>query len=80
MDNLFRSKTEKLLAILIALIFLPLVIYDMPFRDDLSRSYWGFLGLSQLGRPFADVLYKNPGFGFEGVNLSPLPKYSLWPY
>lgn len=74
MDYFKFNKCERTIALLIFLTYLPMIISDLPFRDDLSRTYWGFVGLTDLGRPFADYIYSILGLGFEGVNLSPLPK------
>ncbi|EMQ3443932.1 glucosyltransferase domain-containing protein, partial [Escherichia coli O38:H39] len=68
------SKNEKYLSLIMIAFYLPFLLSDLPFRDDLSRTYWGFVGLSQLGRPLADIVYSLVGFGYEGVNLSPMPK------
>ncbi|HAT7672927.1 TPA: glucosyltransferase domain-containing protein [Enterobacter hormaechei] len=71
---MYISKNEKYLSLIIIAFYLPFLLSDLPFRDDLSRTYWGFVGLSQLGRPLADIAYSLVGFGYEGVNLSPMPK------
>lgn len=68
------SRNEKFLISIIIVFYLPFILFDVPFRDDLSRTYWGFVGLSQLGRPLADFVYNIITFGHEGVNISPLPK------
>lgn len=68
------SRNEKFLISIIIVFYLPFILLDVPFRDDLSRTYWGFVGLSQLGRPLADFVYNIITFGHEGVNISPLPK------
>ncbi|WP_426817983.1 glucosyltransferase domain-containing protein [Winslowiella sp. 2C04] len=74
MINVNGNLKITFIILMMLLLYFPLIINDIPFRDDLSREYWGFVGLTNLGRPSADIIYKILGFGFEGVNLSPLPK------
>lgn len=67
---------DSLLAILSAnlLFFIPVIIADIHYRDDLERSFSGSYGWTELGRPLADWVMKFISLS-DGilVDSSPLP-------
>ncbi|EMM7412115.1 glucosyltransferase domain-containing protein [Enterobacter hormaechei] len=70
------TQKNTLLAILSAnvLFFLPVIIADVHYRDDLERSFSGSYGWTELGRPLADWIMKIISLS-DGhlVDTSPLP-------
>ncbi|TCC78121.1 hypothetical protein EY915_17530 [Citrobacter braakii] len=74
-DNIMRDMNlSKYLTSIMVLFYIPLIIFDIPFRDDLSRLYGSYIDLFLLGRPAADIVFSIISFGSPGPNLSPLPK------
>ncbi|WP_370607287.1 glucosyltransferase domain-containing protein [Citrobacter werkmanii] len=65
---------RNVLGFTIFIYYISLIVFDYPFRDDLSRSYGGYVDLFLLGRPLADTLYNIISFGLPVANISPLPK------
>ncbi|TJM88697.1 glucosyl transferase GtrII family protein, partial [Escherichia coli] len=53
------NKTIKINYFILFVILFFIITCNIYYYDDVFRSYWGYYGWSEDGRPFADLFYKS---------------------
>ncbi|EEC8170327.1 glucosyltransferase domain-containing protein [Escherichia coli] len=69
------NKTIKINYLILFVILFFIITCNIYYYDDVFRSYWGYYGWSEDGRPFADLFYKSfIFFRSESIpDIYPLP-------
>lgn len=57
---------------LVIIYFLPIIMSDRPYIDDLGRTLYGYTGWGANGRPLSDMLMRSLSFGEPLIDISPL--------
>ncbi|MDF7473915.1 glucosyltransferase domain-containing protein [Proteus mirabilis] len=72
-NNLYIRCFYYLMAIAFV-YYIPLILSDLFYIDDIGRSIYGYANWIYNGRPLADIIMITLSFGSPIIDLSPLPQ------